>query len=224
MKKIFSTTQKINITIRILFILAFFETIVFSFSQKDSSGIINAFTAVLGFSLTFIPETVENITKKKVRFSDGMKITIVIFIFCAEFLGEIRSFYEIVPWWDNMLHFLSGIILGLIGFILVYALNESNIVTLKPIFIVSFAFFFALSCGVLWEIFEFSGDRLLGLNMQKFRPPENVNTLLTENWSYDDGLKDTMTDIIMDAISAFITSILGFIKIKAGKSKKHQKI
>ncbi len=224
MKKPLTTTQKINITIRILFALAFFETILFSFLKNDFSSIINAFTAVLGFSLTFIPETVENITKRKVRFSDGMKITIVIFIFCAEFLGEIRSFYELVPWWDNMLHFLSGIILGLIGFILVYALNESNIVTLKPIFIVSFAFFFALSCGALWEIFEFTGDRLLGLNMQKFRPPENINTLIAKNWSYDDGLKDTMTDIIMDALSAFITSLFGFIKIKAGKLKKHPKI
>ena len=32
-----------------------------------------------------------------------------------------------------------------------------------------FAFCFALAAGTVWEIYEFSGDHLLGLNMQKYR-------------------------------------------------------
>lgn len=219
MKKKMTVNQKINIVVRGLFVLAFIETIFTSVFENDYSSIINAFTAVLGFALTFVPDAVENITKNRIRFSSGVKIAIVLFIFGSELLGEIKSFYEIFPWWDNLLHSVSGVILGLIGFMIVYGLNESEntSVNLSPLLVSAFAFFFALACGALWEIFEFSGDRLLGLNMQKFRPPVGTTELVTASWRYDAGLIDTMTDIILDAVSAFGISLLGYIKIKAGK-------
>lgn len=219
MKKKMTVNQKINIVVRGLFVLAFLETVMTSVFENDYTSIINAFTAVLGFALTFVPDAVENITKNRIRFSSGVKIAIVLFIFGSELLGEIRSFYEIFPWWDNLLHSVSGVILGLIGFMIVYGLNESEntSVNLSPLLVSAFAFFFALACGALWEIFEFSGDRLLGLNMQKFRPPVGTTELVTASWRYDAGLIDTMTDIILDAVSAFGISLLGYIKIKAGK-------
>ena len=45
---------------------------------------------------------------------------------------------------------------------------------------------------------------------------------MTDTWRYDAGLIDTMTDIIMDAVSAFAVAVLGFIKIKAGKWRKEK--
>ncbi len=223
-KKKYTINDKINLIVRVLFVIAFIETILTSVLENDYSSIINAFTAVLGFTLTFIPEAVENITKNRVRFGSGMKIAIVLFIFGSELLGEIRSFYEIIPWWDDLLHSVSGVILGLIGFMLVYSLNESkkSSVNLSPVFVSLFAFCFALACGALWEIFEFSGDRLLNMDMQKFRPPTGTTELVTDSWRYDAGLIDTMTDIIMDAASALAVSVLGFIKIKAGKWRKEK--
>lgn len=223
-KKKYTINDKINLIVRVLFVIAFIETILTSVLENDYSSIINAFTAVLGFTLTFIPEAVENITKNRVRFGSGMKIAIALFIFGSELLGEIRSFYEIIPWWDDLLHSVSGVILGLIGFMLVYSLNESekSSVNLSPVFVSLFAFCFALACGALWEIFEFSGDRLLNMDMQKFRPPAGTTELVTDSWRYDAGLIDTMTDIIMDAASAFAVSVLGFIKIKAGKWRKEK--
>ncbi len=212
--------QKINLIVRVTFIVAFLETVITSVYENNYSGIINAFTAILGFILTFVPDTVENLTKNKIRFSSGMKIAIVLFIFASELLGEIKSFYELIPWWDNLLHSFSGVILALVGFMLVYSLNESDkaVVRLSPVFVSLFAFCFALASGAMWEILEFSGDRLLGMNMQKFRPPEGVSGIITDNWRYDAGLIDTMTDIIMDAASAFIVSFFGYLKIKAKKN------
>ena len=214
-----SLNQKINFVVRFLFILAFIETIVFAVWTKDFQNTINAFTAILGFVLTFIPEAVESISKNKIRFSSGMKIAICLFIFGAEMLGEINSFYERFTWWDNFLHSFSGLILGAIGFMIVYAMNEAEVVKVKlsPIFIAAFAFFFALACGALWEIFEFSGDRLLSMNMQKYLPPANQTALISDSWRYDAGLIDTMTDIILDAASAFIVSALGYVKLKREK-------
>ena len=105
-----------------------------------------------------------------------------------------------------MLHTTSGIILGVIGFMFVYLLNKSysNSIKLSPFFVVMFAFCFAVTMGVFWEFFEFSADRILGTNMQKFRFPELGQ----------DGLVDTMTDLFVDAVGALITSIIGYFYIQ----------
>lgn len=62
-KKKYTINDKINLIVRVLFVIAFIETILSSVLENDYLSIINAFTAVLGFTLTFIPEAVENITK-----------------------------------------------------------------------------------------------------------------------------------------------------------------
>ena len=59
--------------------------------------------------------------------------------------------------------------------------------------------------GVFWEFFEFGADRLLGFNMQKFRMPGQ------------DGLVDTMEDLIVDTIGAIIACIGGWIYMKQKK-------
>ena len=38
------------------------------------------------------------------------------FLYCAIFLGEVRSFYYVVPHWDTILHACSGAMLGALGF------------------------------------------------------------------------------------------------------------
>lgn len=216
--------------VRVLFIIEFFAPIgiwIFCNIRHINTEIkfINMFTAFLGFILTFIPEAVEKISRHRLRMSSILSVAIVLFIFGAEFLGEIKNFYFIIPWWDTMLHTISGVILGLIGFMLVFVLNENQHtkVKLSPVFICFFAFCFALACGALWEIFEFSGDRLLHLNMQKYLPPEGVQTLYASNWRFDEGLIDTMEDIICDALSAFATSTFGFVLLVIrAKRKGHE--
>ncbi len=118
-----------------------------------------------------------------------------------------RGFYERIPWWDTMLHTTSGVILGLVGFLFVYLLNEKGDknVNLSPIFVVIVAFCFAVTMGVFWEFFEFGADRLLGYNMQKFRLPGQ------------DGLVDTMEDLIVDSIGAIVACIGGWIYMKKKK-------
>ncbi len=213
--------QRINFIVRILFVLAFAETIILAIIQKDLSNIINAFTALLGLVLTFVPRAVESISKKRLRFSSGMKIAIVLFIFASELLGEINSFYDKIFWWDSMLHSLSGVILAVIGFMLVYAMNEAEKVNLhlSPLFIAAFAFFFAVACGAIWEIFEYGCDRIFSMNMQKFRPPYGVTTLYSDTWCYDAGLIDTMNDLILDTASALTVAVLGFLRIKLRKKE-----
>ena len=122
------------------------------------------------------------------------EVLAVVFVYASLFLGEVHGYYVRFWWWDVILHVGSGFLLGLLGFLLVYVLNEHENVDLhmRPRFVALFAFMFAVGMGALWEIFEFTMDQLFGLNMQK------------------SGLIDTMWDLIVDTVGAATISVLGF--------------
>lgn len=188
----------ISWSVRILLIFAIVRNILI----KDFDGL---FIVVLTLVLTFYPNILEK--KFRVYLPSDIQVVITLFIFAAQYLGEIKNFYERFWWWDIMLHTTSGFVLGIIGFMFVYLLNKNydTNVTLSPFFIALFAFCFAVMIGVLWEIYEFSVDRLIGFNMQKFRE------------AGQDGLVDTMIDLIVDSIGAFVVSLLGYLSIKENK-------
>ena len=89
--------------------------------------------------------------------------------------------------------------------------HEKVHVELAPIFVAIFAFAFAVSLGVIWEIYEFTFDGILGLNMQKFAL-ENGTQLVGRA-----ALTDTMEDLIVDCIGAFTMSTIGYISLKYKK-------
>ena len=135
------------------------------------------------------------------------------FLYCAIYLGEVRNFYYKIPHWDTILHTFSGAALGALGFSLVSLLNKSETVpvSLSPIFVALFAFCFAASLGVLWEIYEFSVDYFLHTNMQKYALETG------EKLSGQMAIIDTMKDLIVDAIGAAAVSIAGYISMKDKK-------
>lgn len=177
-------------------------TIVRDVLIKNYDGL---FIVIITLILTFYPNILEK--RFRVYLPSSIQVIVTLFIFAAQYLGEIRNFYERFWWWDIMLHTTSGFVLGIIGFMFVYLLNKNYTknVILSPIFIALFAFCFAVMIGVVWEIYEFGMDRLAGLNMQKFREVGQ------------DGLIDTMFDLIVDSLGALVVSILGYFNIKENK-------
>ncbi len=142
-----------------------------------------------------------------------MIIIYALFLYCAIYLGEVRSFYYDVPHWDTILHAFSGAMLGALGFSFISFLNKTENVpiNLSPIFVAVFTLCFAVTLGVIWEIYEFSADIVLGTNMQKFSL-EGGEALIGQ-----DALKDTMKDLIVDTIGAFVMSVIGYISLKYQK-------
>jgi uncharacterized membrane protein YjdF len=128
------------------------------------------------------------------------QILTIVFVFAALFLGEIHRYYDRLWWWDIALHASAGLLLGIFGFLIVYVLNEDRRaqLSMRPRFVAFFAFLFAVTVSVLWEIFEFAMDRIFDTNMQK--------PMLGD----DSGLTDTMWDLIVDVIGALIISLLGW--------------
>ena len=165
----------------------------------------------LGIVVMFLPSFVQK--KFSIEIPDYMTIMYFIFLYCAIYLGEVHSFYYLIPRWDNILHAFSGAMLGALGLILVNILNNSENISVKlsPFFVALFAFCFALAAGALWEVYEFAGDGLFGLNMQKFTTADGIVLIGHE------ALFDTMMDIIIDASAALIVSIFGYISLKKHK-------
>ena len=151
--------------------------------------------------------------KVKLNIPTVMMITYAVFLYCAIYLGDVRNFYYTVPHWDTVLHTFSGVALGALGFSIVSVLNKSDSihVSLSPIFVALFAFCFALALGVVWEIYEFTVDYFFNTNMQTYAL-ENGDPLIGQA-----ALLDTMKDLIVDAIGAFVMSVVGYISIKYNK-------
>ncbi len=139
-----------------------------------------------------------------VQIPSEFQVLALAFVFAALFLGEVRSYYDKIWWWDIALHSTSGLLMGILGFLLVYVLNASQKIafSMTPRFVAFFAFMFAVAVGALWEIFEFSMDSILGARMQKamFNDPS--------------GLTDTMWDMIVNTIGAGFISTLGWWYMK----------
>lgn len=161
--------------------------------------------------------TIPSILKHKIRLNiPPVMITVyAVFLYCAIYLGEVRNFYFVIPYWDTILHIFSGAALCLLGFTIVNILNDSGKIffSLSPGFLALFAFCFALSLGVLWEIYEFSVDYFLHTNMQKYAL-ETGEHLIGQQ-----ALFDTMKDFIVDALGALAISLLGYIALKYRRAK-----
>src|SRR5690606_1819277 len=98
-----------------------------------------------------------------------------------------------------MLHGFSSVAMGFLGFLILYILYAKNRLETKPVWMALFAFTFAVAAGALWEIFEFAMDQFFNLTMQK------------------SGLMDTMGDLILNALGAFVTSFAGYFYLKGKK-------
>ncbi|MCL2862975.1 MAG: hypothetical protein FWE54_02645 [Methanimicrococcus sp.] len=160
------------------------------------------------------------IIQKKMGFVVDSRLIVVItlFIFAGTFLGQAFSFFERFYWWDVMLHTISGIILGLIAFALTSALNDSSKanLTLNPFYVALFSFTFAVAAGALWEIGEYTMDWLLGTNMQCWK--DDPAMYLTGNPDYQSAeIIDTMQDLMVSTIGAFVVSVTGYYYLARGK-------
>ena len=184
------------------------------FVRTRSDYTLMLIQCLLGLAVMSLPSVLAR--KWKLMLPSFIHVLYYAFLYCAIFLGEVFSFYYLVPHWDTILHSFSGAMLAALGFILVDHLNKDEHVrvSLSPAFVALFAFCFALALGGVWEIYEYLADGLLGLNMQKFILEDG--TVLSGRLA----LQDTMDDLIVDAIAAGVVSLAGFITSPARRQKK----
>ncbi len=161
---------------------------------------------VIGLFLFFIPNVLEK--KLKVEFHPVIYFSYILFLYCTVFLGEFQNFYYIIPNWDTYLHLFSASMFGILGFSIVFLMNNRSAkIVLSPFFIAVFAFAFAISIGAVWEIFEYIIDISFKTNMQKYILESGE--VLVGNLA----LQDTMEDLIIDFCGALIGAIIGYVSL-----------
>ena len=178
--------------------------------KKNSKNFtIRVFCTILGFLLAFIcimyAKHISRIVPFATVIGTGIAlILIMIFtyrlpihlcllsiLFCiaANGLGSIVGLYKMFALYDNIIHYISGILLSAIGYYVIGMIAEKQQVHLTFFIHIIFTLFFGIACAGLWEIYEFSVDQLLNLSMQG----NNI---------------DTMSDIVAGSLGAITFSIV----------------
>lgn len=155
-----SVVAAVYIVLRLLVILVMV-------AQFFNGNFENVFLCVLTLILFLLPTIFEK--SLQIDLPNALEIIILLFIFAAEILGEIRAFYTTFAYWDTMLHTLNGFLCAAIGFSLVDMCNRHKRVSLSlsPVYMAIVAFCFSMTIGVLWEFFECTIDQFFLLDMQK---------------------------------------------------------
>lgn len=165
----------------------------------------NVFTCILTILLFTIPTFVDH--RLNIKMPILLEVIILFFIFAAEIMGEIQSFYTIIPLWDTILHTINGFIMAAIGFAMIDILNQSPRIhiTMSPWFVAFVTFCFSMTIGVLWEFFEYGMDRIFLTDMQKDWMIHNVSSVLLNPSGLNDEL--VIKDVTRTVISGTIDGI-----------------
>lgn len=126
-------------------------------------------------------------------------VCIIVFIFFSIYLANVLDFYSITGY-DKILHFASGFLIGIFGFAVYSYLFGVNNKKAKSLAVVFFVIIFCIAAAGAWEIWEFTTDQLFGLTAQN-------------------GLQDTMYDIILGSLSGIIVSIPIYLYTKGRKNR-----
>jgi hypothetical protein len=224
-----STHEIVLWTIRCLLIGSIIINLIFivldllDASLATKSALVNAMDknitiiswAIVTFAITFLHDYFEK--NKNIHIPDILESVIIIFIYAGIFLSARFNLYDDVFWWDVVLHTASGIILGFIGFLIIYKINGKYSMNISPLLVAVFAFTFAVTMDVFFEIYEFSMDVIFGTDMQSWNLP--ANTIELGKYYQGTGLRDTMSDLIFDTVGALSISVICFFLYKNEKKK-----
>ncbi|MDP4039514.1 MAG: ATP-binding protein [Candidatus Pacearchaeota archaeon] len=152
---------------------------------------------ILTFLATYIPRIMRKFFKIETRAET--QVIMLIIIYAIFYLSEVRQFFN-GNWWDNLLTFGASVILGFIGFTVVYVLYQEELIDISPFMIILLSFSLSFAIGGVWEIFEFSMDTYFGFSLQQI------------------GTGNTITDLIIYALGSLMVSIGGYFYMKSPRN------
>ena len=192
--------------------------VIFIITREGAETTANQiFMCVMALLCINIPMILEK--KFKLCIPIYISITLNIFLLSHFVLGEIFRVYDHSMIFDKIQHTASGVIMSLIGFSIIFMLNKVNPdkMKLSPFFIVLFTFCFTMTTEYVWELFEYSMDRIFNTNMQRWT--DGVLETLEDGSvisaiPYGSGLKDTMGDMGVNIIGCLGVCIYAIVGMK----------
>jgi uncharacterized membrane protein YjdF len=126
----------------------------------------------------------------KVRLPTFIQVSYVAFLFLSMFSGEVLGMYSRFYPWDDIMHFISGLFVGMGAVLWLTSVVDRTKLAVSSWLIALCVFCLGATMAVVWEVVEFGSDRLFGTFTQR------------------NDLFDTMTDLILGTVSALFVAIL----------------
>lgn len=145
---------------------------------------------IISFSLIIIVLMPNILRRFNFRISPSIEFIYLLFIFFAQALGSVLNFYQTFYFYDKAMHFLSGVLSSFAGIYILVKFGKYNEKNLA--FNCVMIIFTVMAIAGFWEIFEYTGNLILGGDAQKV-----VAT----------GVNDTMTDIIVALLGSILVCI-----------------
>ncbi len=222
----------LNYTVYILVYTVVIASGVFLLLDGELSAALSCLTPA---GLFLIPTLFKRIFR--VEISPSLELFAILFVYASAFLGEVGGYYDRYKLWDSILHAASGFIGAAVGFSIADLMCRGDSVKflLAAGFVSLFAICFSVTVGVVWEIYEFLMDMMIGTDMQKDVLVGEISSELIHarhvkvrsaalngssigGW-LDIGLIDTMKDLILCTVGAIIFSAFGYIYVSTHKQK-----
>ncbi len=193
-------------------------------SQFLHGNFENVFFCVLSLVLFLMPTILER--QLQIDLPNVLEIVILLFIFSAWILGEVQTYYTIIPYWDTMLHTLNGFLCAAIGFSLVDLLNRHERVSLSlsPVECAMDQIFMQdmQKDTIVNAISSVMLDPTGSQRAQAIRDITDVIVVtgggeeisLGLGGYLDIGLLDTMEDLLVNFIGAAVFSFVGYFYVK----------
>ena len=112
----------------------------------------------------------------------------ILFIGGVNALADSFHLYFLILWFDIPMHIMGGLWVGLTSLVIHYHTDWIKRKDRSASFVIAAALSATLVVGLLWEVFEYSVEHLVKLN--------------------DNGLADTLKDLVDDMIGAVIASVI----------------
>ena len=126
-------------------------------------------------------------------------------VFAHAFLGYFLGLYALLPFFDKLLHFGSTVMISILSFMIYYSFYFIGRIRLGQSALFFFIVLTALGLGAFWEIIEYLIDIIFEMQMQN-------------------GLDDTMFDLIFDTCGGIVAAFFGYLYIKFAKPAHRRRI
>ncbi len=185
--------KKLSVFNKILIIIIGFISLYFTIIYIQNNNLINFLISIALIPLTLVPTILNKMLKYKL--SNGIILIYLLFIIFSVILGSLFNFYDYIPIYDKILHFVTGILSSLFAIIILKNFGKYGDKSIG----FNLIFMLAITCAIalLWEVFEYISDYLFSGNAQR-----HIET----------GVHDTMQDMISSLVGFIIFTIFYIVK------------
>jgi len=159
---------------------------------------------VAAVALVLVPAMLAH--SHRARVPVALELSLLWLVLADLTIGQVGGLYDLLPWYDKILHFSDGFLIAMIAFVMVYLLNFIGH-SCRHLWIDAVVIFLiTLGLGTVWEIGEYLVDRLF--------------TRATQGSPQMLPLDDTMFDLMVDGLGGFLAAITGPIYMRHSKRSR----